>query len=276
MFCTGCGMELSEQAVFCTNCGVRVKRGNQPLQEPQRQQHRQQQQKPPQENMENDFVDRGEFLALHAGRTTKAMALASRIVLLVSMLVLIGGAIFGLGQDLREIPIISMLELDNMLDDAFAELDELDEDEIDEDVDNMVQRMKEYADYDEEGIEKYGKWMKRFGRNPSLWNLSNVMIAAGEAGNMGGGMKAMIGVYLILPAIMLLAYILAALFALVGGLTKNTGWTGASVIISLFALVLGSGTAFAVAGTALLIAQMVLCELINNRYLKYLFLAKEG
>ena len=292
MFCPKCGANVPEGTPFCGSCGTPLNAQQQaPVQQPTYQAPVQQPtyrpapqqpayqptyqpvQQPQPMRPAPVAVSKREFLSKHADSATKKNSLLVTICFLLTLVLIAASIIVPLATPFFNIPIVStILSADGMDADEMMEEMEYSVDEIKED----FRAQKQYMDDDEqEAAEAVIDGVDALIENFSVLNLKNLLSLVGDVGvdymdssdlqtleEIGMIMDVIIG-------ILIGAFVLPLLFALLGGLLKSTGLTVTALVFTVLSQLILCGLVYVLLSLVIFIVQAVLCSKLTKAYNSY-------
>ena len=268
-YCSYCGTQMPSNGAFCGGCGRRADASTPPQQTYQTMTQTQTDYStystssvPP---TVKEFVEKPEFLKTCPDKNVRMLGLISLIVSLASVLLIVIGAFVGLGRNMVTLPVVRLVGFDDELDEAFDEI----RDTSDREIEKSAERMQEYMNFSNRDASRMERSMKNLVKNQSLWNVSGYIFTMCRINrdDMGQSYAFSAMMVLAIPAVIVLAFILAAVFALLGALGRNTGWSGAALVVSALVMPLLSGILMTILAVGALVAQIILNKKIDREYL---------
>ena len=268
MFCPNCGTQMPDTAGFCRNCGTKMeKAAAMAIHAPK-----------------TSFapaapVKKREFLRRYANGKTKTAAVFAVITMLLSIAVLMLSACSCLNTDLREIPLLHALGIEE----AFEDLEELEEqnrDDLDAAFD-MAEREMPRSDW--RYIEKLEESLNDILDCFSIVNCVVFIDVCEEVMDeevlepYGISLEEYIGIYedefelmqeiyVYIAVGIFLIFAFPALFVLLGGLNKNVVLSVLGLVFSVLLQLALCAPVYPALNAAVLIVQIILCAVVQKRY----------
>ena len=288
MFCPNCSADIPDGSTFCGCCGHKL---TQPESQPQSQYYT----TPttfsypgysaytsyarPMNNM-----TKKEFLASDAGHSARTKAILAVLVCLIAVGVIIAGIFATLTMPFYKIPIMDVL-LSAAGEDIDADADELIE-ELEDGLDEMEEELEMVEDdLSDSELEIAENWMDAAADltdSLSALNLYNFIketevvvdefgdqFEMGELEEMVADMDYLNEVVGVILVILVAFFFLPVLFALLGGMLKNTPLTIIGMIFTAISQLIFCGVLWVVLSLVIGIVQCALCIKVNSAYQDY-------
>jgi len=274
MTCPNCGTQMQANAVFCGRCGARMAAAPEAHAVPTYAASA-----APAPQAPAGPVKKKEFLRKHADGKTKTAAFVALFTMLISIVVLMLGAYSCLNTDLREIPVLNRMDID----DVFEDFEDIDEDELEAEFD-AAERVMSRSEWRK--VKKLKKSVNDILDTFSINNcfaFINILEEVDDEGifdDYDVNLNQYIGNYeeefemlqeaygFMIVAVNML-FVLPALFALLGGLKKSVVWSVLALVFSILPQLALNGVLWLVANAVVLIVQIVLCSMVQKRYRAY-------